>query len=294
MDNKTLLIALSLQEGIGPRTQARLVQLWPDLNQLFRRLRAGTLDKQLPAKLLVLLKNMNWNCLEKTLLWLKGPNRYVLTCFDANYPRLLQEIPDKPMVLYLEGHLSAFNHPLMAVVGSRNPSPYGIKVAHEWCPQLAHSGIGLVSGLAIGIDSLVHQGALAAKKPTIAVLGSGLNHIYPYRNRALAEAITQDGLLVSEFFVDKGPKPYHFPIRNRIISGLSLATLVLEASEKSGTLITANLCVEQNRELYVLPGSVDNPLSQGPHRLLLQGANLVMNCQELIQDFHLQAKKCYN
>ena len=209
-----------------------------------------------------------------------------------NYPKLLKEIKRAPPLLYIKGNADALDLPQVAIVGARKASITGRELAAEFACGLAQSGFVITSGLALGIDACAHQGALAAARqsqlaqqaPTIAVLGSGLLRIYPLRNRQLAEEIIdQGGALVSEFALTQQAMSHHFPQRNRIIVGLSVATLVVEAEIKSGSLISARFALEQNRDLFAIPGSVRNPLSAGCHRLIKDGAALVEKPQELIE-----------
>ena len=204
---------------------------------------------------------------------------------DPDYPLLLQQISDPPPVLYVQGHLDDFNRRSLAVVGSRHPSAYGERLAYDWCRGLAQAGLVLVSGMAIGIDTWVHKACIDAHQITIAVLGSGLQKIYPKQNIALAERIGEKGAVISEFSLKTPPNPRHFPSRNRIISGLALSTLVVEATEKSGTLITAQHAVEQNRDVYVIPGRVDLPYQRGGHLLIQQGAKLITQYQDILVDY---------
>ena len=206
-----------------------------------------------------------------------------MTYNDAAYPRLLLQIPDPPPCLYVRGSLD-LNSAALAIVGSRNASSYGKAVARRLSADLAACGATVVSGMALGIDTCAHQGALQAGGPTVAVMGTGLNHIYPARNRRLHDAIAERGAVVSELPVNAGPDARHFPARNRIISGLTLGTLVVEATLKSGSLITARLAAEQNREVYAVPGSIDSFKSTGTHALIKQGAKLVENVQDILEE----------
>ncbi len=216
--------------------------------------------------------------------WAGRDGNRLLSCCDPDYPPLLREIDDPPVLLYLRGKASLANSPQVAIVGSRHCSPGGATNATEFAGVLAEAGLTITSGLALGIDSHAHRGALDAGGATLAVLGGGLQHIYPARNAGLAERIADHGLLISEFPLNARPAKHHFPRRNRIISGLALATLVIEAAERSGSLITARLAAEQGREVFALPGSIHNPLARGCHRLIRDGAQLAERPAELLRE----------
>ncbi len=210
-----------------------------------------------------------------------------LICEDPNYPLRLKEIYDYPPVLYVRGSLPAKDEPCLAIVGTRRPTVYGRQVTEEIVADLARSGITIVSGLARGIDSVAHRAALDAGGKTLAVFGSGLDIVYPAENARLAQAIMERGALVSEYPLGVKPKPENFPLRNRIMSGLSLGVLVVEAGERSGALITAHQAVEQNREVFAIPGSILSPASQGTNRLIQEGAKLVRNYADILQELNL-------
>jgi DNA processing protein len=209
-----------------------------------------------------------------------------LIAFDSDdYPRMLKEIPDAPLLLYVRGDAKVLSQFAVAVVGSRRPSAYGSSVAHRLAHDLAQRQLVVVSGLARGVDSAAHRGALEAKGKTIAVLGSGMDVIYPRENKRLAEEIVKSGAVISEFPLGTGPTPENFPIRNRIISGLSLGVVVVEAAEYSGSLITARLALEQNREVFAVPGNITSAQSFGPNHLIKQGAKLVDQWMDVIEEF---------
>ena len=207
----------------------------------------------------------------------------ITTLADPEYPSLLREIPDPPPFLYVFGNLDKSLRNI-AVVGSRNATAYGISTTQKLCADLSAFDITIVSGMAIGIDTAAHQGALAASGKTVAVLGSGLNKIYPSENQYLFERISERGAVITEFELNTEPEAHHFPIRNRIISGMSLGTVVVEATKKSGSLITARLSAEQNREVFAVPGSIQSFKSMGTHTLIKQGAKLVENAQDVIEE----------
>ena len=207
----------------------------------------------------------------------------IATLTDPAYPPLLREIPDPPPYLYVSGDLDGALRNI-AVVGSRNATDYGISTTQKLCADLSAFGITIISGMAVGIDTAAHHGALAARGKTIAVLGSGLNNIYPAENKKLFKRISESGAVISEFALDTPPEAHNFPIRNRIISGMSLGTVVVEATRKSGSLITARLAVEQNREVFAVPGSIQSFKSTGTHTLIKQGAKLVENAQDVLEE----------
>lgn len=210
----------------------------------------------------------------------------LLSFGSHTYPPLLRQIPDPPLVLYVRGDVSILSRYAVAVVGTRRPSAYGQSVAHRLARDLADRQMVITSGLARGIDSCAHRGALEAQSGrTVAVLGSGADVIYPRENRKIAEKIIETGALISEFPLGTGPTPENFPIRNRIISGLSLGVLVVEASEYSGSLITARLAAEQNREVFAVPGNITSPQSFGPNHLIKQGAKLVDQWMDIVEEF---------
>jgi DNA processing protein len=207
-----------------------------------------------------------------------------LSLKDKEYPQNLRYIYDPPQTIYVKGSLLLEDNLAIAIVGSRQASYYGLKNAESLAFELAAKGITIVSGLARGIDSAAHQGALKAKGRTIAVLGSGLNKIYPPENKKLAEEIAQNGAVLSEFPLDTPPLKENFPRRNRIISGLSLGVVVVEAAQKSGALITASCALEQGREVFALPGKIDSFTSQGTNDLIKQGAKLIQSSQDIVDE----------
>ncbi len=209
---------------------------------------------------------------------------------SEEYPPLLKQIPDAPLVLYVRGDAKVLSQFAVAMVGTRKPSAYGSSVAHRLAHDLAERQLLVVSGLARGIDSASHRGALEAKGKTVAVLGSGIDVIYPRENKRLADEIAKSGAVMTEFPMGTGPTPENFPIRNRIISGLSLGVIVVEAAEYSGSLITARLAVDQNREVFAVPGNITSPQSFGPNHLLKQGAKLVDQWMDVIEEFPAEVR----
>ena len=237
----------------------------------------------------------NWSQADAQLEWLtRSPEQHRLLWWDDRcYPRQVMEIDDYPPVLWARGDVSLLSSPQIALVGSRNATTGGHKIAFEFAQGLAESGLCVTSGLAGGIDAAAHTGALAVQQgQTIAVVGTGVDLVYPARNKALAESILSSGLIVSEFPLGSRAEHWHFPQRNRIISGLSLGVLVVEAAEASGSLITARLALEQGREVFAIPGSIHNPLAKGCHALIKQGqAKLTETVQDILTELAPQLRR---
>jgi DNA processing protein len=216
--------------------------------------------------------------------WLRDDNHHLLRLGDDAYPELLGGITGPASQLYVNGDPEILHLPALAIVGSRNPTKGGSQTAFEFARHLGETGFCIVSGLAQGIDAAAHRGALAAGAPTVAFLGHGIDRVYPAANRELARDIARHGALVSEFPLGTAPSRALFPQRNRLISGLSLGTLVVEAARRSGSLITARLAAEQGREVFAIPGSIHNPLSRGCHQLIRQGAKLVETADDIVAE----------
>ncbi|MGH1463114.1 MAG: DNA-processing protein DprA [Neptuniibacter sp.] len=223
---------------------------------------------------------------DEAFRWIdKTPDSRILTITSPEYPSLLREIADPPPVLFCRGNLTALNIPQLAIVGSRNPSATGLRNAYNFSAYLAQNGLIINSGLASGIDAAAHQGCVDHDCNTVAVFGTGLNRVYPARNKKLADQVLdKQGVWVSEFFPDVSPLAANFPKRNRIISGMSVGVLVVEAAVKSGSLITARMAIEQNREVFAIPGPLNNPLSRGCHKLIRDGALLIESADEIISE----------
>jgi DNA processing protein len=223
------------------------------------------------------------------LEWLRAPDHHLITCDSDDFPALLARIPQPPAALFVAGDPNLLWQPQIALVGSRNPSAGGRDNAVDFARELARNGLTITSGLADGIDTAAHRAALDAGLPTVAVLGTGADRVYPARNRALAQEIAARGALVSEYPLGTPAQRDHFPRRNRIIAGLALGTLVVEASLQSGSLITARLAAEAGREVFALPGSIHNPMARGCHRLIRDGALLVETAREIVETLASQA-----
>ncbi len=214
--------------------------------------------------------------------WLEHPQHHLIHRFDSRYPKLLQQISDPPIALFANGDLSLLDAPKVAIVGSRRPSPVGVKVAADIASSLSKLGVVIVSGMALGVDAVAHRAALEAGGPTIAVTGAGPDVIYPRRHKNLHQQIANQGLLLSEYPFGTQPSRHSFPDRNRLVSGISCGVVIIEAAERSGTLITARMALEQNRELMVVPGAALSEQYRGSHRLIRDGAALVCGSQEVL------------
>ncbi len=281
-------VAFSGIAGVGRVRISRLREFFGSLQDAWKapegKLKQAGLDSRSVDALLTVRSRMS---LDGEMEKLERHGVQVVVCEDPVYPSRLKEIYDYPPVLYVKGNLPAQDEPCLAVVGTRRPTIYGRQVTEEIVTDLVRSKITIVSGLARGIDSVAHRAALDAGGKTIAVFASGLDITYPRENTRLAQSIMGHGALVSEHPLGVKPRPESFPLRNRIMSGLSLGILVVEAGERSGALITAHQAVEQNREVFAIPGSILSPASQGTNRLIQEGAKLVRNYTDILQELNL-------
>lgn len=219
--------------------------------------------------------------------WLDDPVNHVITLADAGYPQALLEIPDPPPLIYVKGRLDLLNRPGFAIVGSRNATAQGLANAEAFATALSNAGLTIISGLALGVDAAAHRGGLDGSSSTVAVVGTGLDTVYPARNRELAHRIAAHGTLISEFPLGTPGLAANFPRRNRLICGLSKGCLVVEAAISSGSLITARLATDQGREVFAIPGSIHSPLAKGCHALIKQGAKLVESAQDVLEELGL-------
>jgi DNA processing protein len=222
--------------------------------------------------------------IEQALRWAEAENQHIIPWGDKAYPELLRETEDAPILLYARGKVDLLKAPQLAVVGSRHASRQGLQIAEDFATHLSAVGLCITSGLAHGIDAAAHRGGLKGQGSTLAVVGTGLDRIYPAANQALAREISERGLMVSEYALGTRPLAYHFPRRNRIISGLATGCLVVEAALKSGSLITARQAMEQGREVFAIPGSINNSLAKGCHQLIKQGAKLVETAEDILEE----------
>ncbi|WP_150305629.1 DNA-processing protein DprA [Pseudomonas saliphila] len=293
-DPRQAWLALSMLDGLGPRSLQRLLEYFPSpaeaLAADFMTLQRVGVSPRLQASIQTLQQGDPALCdrIHAALAWLDAPDCHLLCLESPDYPPLLREIADPPPVLFVRGNISLLIDPQLAMVGTRHPGPHGAATARAFARSFTESGLVVTSGMALGIDGACHQGALDVAGQTIAVWGTGLENCYPKRHRRLAEDILANGgALVSELAPAMGPHASQFPKRNRIISGLSLGTLVVEASLNSGSLITARLALEQNREVFAMPGSIHNAQARGCHRLLREGATLVETVQDVLNVLHV-------
>jgi len=282
-------LVLNMLRGLGPlRVGALISKLGSATNVLTATrhdlLAVPGIGPQLAANIHNWRQNVDW---EGELKAIEAAGARLITREDADYPEPLRQITDAPLVLYVKGSLERTDFPAVAVVGVRQPTHYGSNTAKKIAYQLSYSGLTVVSGLARGVDACAHQAALAAKGRTIAVIGSGLNCLYPPEHDELADRICDSGALLSEFPMNLQADKRTFPMRNRIVSGLSVGVLVIEAGDTSGALITANMAAEQGRTVYAVPGKIDSPKSKGTNRLIQSGAKLVTSAADILDDFGL-------
>jgi DNA processing protein len=282
-------LKLSLTPGMSGEAMRRLLTAYGDPQRALAAAR-GELAGHVSASLAAALKTSDLSAaLSVVEGWLKDPANGVLTLADPRYPPQLLQIPDPPPLLYVKGRADLLSRPALAVVGSRNATAQGAANAEAFARTLSDAGLTVVSGLALGIDAAAHRGGLAGSASSIAVLGTGADIVYPARNRALAHELAARGALVSEFPLGSGALPANFPRRNRLISGLALGCLVVEAAADSGSLITARLAAEQGREVFAIPGSIHSPLAKGSHALIKQGAKLVESARDILEELRLPA-----
>lgn len=291
MDNTAYLLACNRIPNFGPRSIAFCQKIYPDLAELFRASTKELIALGLPEAVAKTIHGFDFTTIEPDLAWMQYPDQHIVVWGTAQYPILLAELAAPPPILYARGHLECLSQPSLGMVGTRNPSPSGSETAWHFAYDLAQSGLVIVSGLALGVDAQAHRGCLATLGKTVAVMGTGIDRIYPYRHRDLAEQIAESGLLLSEFPLQSPPIARHFPQRNRIISGLSSALLVVEAALRSGSLITARFAMEQNRDVFAIPGSIYQSQSRGCHQLLQQGACLVTTPQEVYDEMCLGSQE---
>jgi DNA processing protein len=277
-------LALSLTRGLGGEGARKLLREFGSPEAVFSApLRSLRLIVKPEVAAEISLGIIN-EAIEPALAWLEDCNNHIVTLADDDYPQSLLNIPDPPLLLYVKGRLDLLNKPSLAVVGSRNATPQGLKNADAFSQSISDAGLCVISGMAHGIDAAAHRGALRGSGGSIAIVGTGLNKVYPAANRELAHALAAEGTIISEFPLGTPPLAPNFPRRNRLISGMSLGCLVVEASLQSGSLITARLALEQGRDVFAIPGSIHAPQSKGCHALLKQGAKLVESARDILEE----------
>jgi DNA processing protein len=275
-------LRLALTPGLGPVGQRQLLSLFGSPAAVLQQ-SVSSLSRVVGASVAAALAG-NTVAAEVTtsMAWLAEPGNHLLTLADEDYPKALLETADPPAILFLKGRRELLSRPALAIVGSRNATPVGMQTAEAFAAALSAAGFCIVSGMALGIDTAAHRGGLSGSGASIAVVGTGLDLVYPARNKALAHDLAAKGLIVSEFALGTPAIAGHFPRRNRIISGLARGVLVVEAALASGSLITARLAGEQGREVFAIPGSIHSPFSKGCHQLIKQGAKLVDDANDIL------------
>ncbi|MBY0341410.1 MAG: DNA-processing protein DprA [Rhodocyclaceae bacterium] len=277
-------LRLTLIPGLGGQGQRQLLQTFGLPEAIFRA-RGTALRAAIGDTLATALASHDADAeIDTALAWAAEAGNHLITLADPAYPRALLTSADPPILLYAKGNTALLQEPMLAVVGSRNATRQGELDAEAFSASLAQAGMTIVSGMALGIDAAAHRGGLKGKGSTIAVIGTGIDRIYPARNAELARQIADSGLIISEFPLGMGPLAHNFPRRNRIIAGLGQGCLVVEAAERSGSLITARLAAEAGREVFAIPGSIHSALARGCHQLIRQGAKLVESAADILEE----------
>lgn len=281
-------LRLSLISGLGDQSLRKLLVAFGAPQQILAASHAA-LTKVVPAAVAAAISNGGASAdkLGAISRWLEEPTNRVVTLADTHYPQALLQTPDPPPLLYVKGRAGLLNHDALAIVGSRSASPQGIANAESFARVLSEAGLTIVSGLALGIDAAAHRGGLAGAASSVAVVGTGLDIVYPARNRDLAHRLAEQGAILSEFPLGTPALAANFPRRNRLICGLARGCLVVEAALQSGSLITARLANEQGKEVFAIPGSIHSPLSKGCHLLIKQGAKLAESAQDIMEELRL-------
>lgn len=280
-------LRLTLVPGVSPRAQQELLKVFGAPQAVLDAPQAELSSVAAPAVVQALARGPSQGQVDRTLRWLEASGHYLLALGDARYPQALLTIPDPPTVIYAKGRVELLNATGLAIVGSRNASAQGVRDANAFASALSRAGLCIVSGMALGIDAAAHRGGLAGPGSSIAVMGTGADIVYPAGNLGLAEDLGARGCLVSEFALGTDPAAGNFPRRNRLISGLARGVLVVEAGKPSGSLVTARLALEQNRDVFAIPGSIHSPLSRGCNDLIKQGAKLVECANDILFELAL-------
>ena len=280
-------LRLTLISGIGGATQRKLLSTFGLPEAIFSAPRSALREVFSEKIVNLLLDTDTTSSVESALIWAENTDQHIITLADPEYPQSLLQIPDPPTLIYVRGRLDLLNQPALAIVGSRYPTPEGLYNAERFAAALAEAGLVISSGLALGVDAAAHRGALSVSGLTIVFIGTGIDRVYPARNRELALEIGAKGTIVSEFPIGTPASAANFPRRNRLISGIARGVLVIEASVDSGSLITSRLAAEQGREVFAIPGSIHSPVSRGCHKLIKQGAKLVETAQDVLEELDL-------
>ncbi len=277
-------LALNQIPGLGNEGLRRLLKAFGTPAQVFSTPAHALQQVVQPVIAAIITQGWDEVTLAPITSWLADPNNHIVTLADPDYPQALLNISDPPLLLYVKGRLELLNLPALAVVGSRNATPQGLSNAEAFAQAASAAGLCIISGMAHGIDAAAHRGGLRECGSSIGIIGTGLDKVYPAANRQLAHQLAQEGALVSEFSLGTPPQAANFPRRNRLISGLSLGCLVVEASLQSGSLITARMALEQGRDVFAIPGSIHAPQTKGCHHLIKQGAKLVECAQDILEE----------
>ena len=277
-------LKLSLIRGLGNESLRRLLQIFGSPSSILVAPNSELTRHVKPSVALAISEGIDESVLAPIVTWLDDPINHIVTLADDEYPKSLLNISDPPLLLYVKGRLDLLNTPSLAVVGSRNASAQGLRNAEAFAKSVSEAGICVVSGMAHGIDAAAHRGGLQGPGSSIAVVGTGLDKVYPAANRELAHELAKYGSIISEFSLNTPPLAANFPRRNRIISGLCVGCLVVEGSLQSGSLITARMSLEQGRDVFAIPGSIHSPQSKGCHALIKQGAKLVESAQDILEE----------
>lgn len=288
MNSTLAALTLLRSPGLGARSVHILLNAFGDAISVLAASDSALQTAGLKSEQITALHNVTEDDIASDIAWAALENNHLIAIDHPLYPANLKEIPDPPVLLYVTGDPEVLGTPQIAMVGSRNPTAGGIENAERFAAELAGRGLCVTSGLASGIDAAAHRGALSAQGLSIAITGTGLDRVYPASNRELAHQLAEQGALVSELPIGTPPKPHHFPRRNRLISALSCGVLVVEATVRSGSLITARMATEQGREVLAIPGSIHNPMARGCHALIRQGAKLVETAEDVLEELASQ------
>ena len=289
-DDLAKLFAIKKIKGVGDVGANRLLSHFKTPSSVFNATPSQLANAGLKRESINSILSMDFNQFDSVFEWLEEQEHQVLAIDSPYYPSQLKQTATPPLFLFAIGNLERLSDPQLAVVGSRSPTPQGILNTQNFCQDLIEQGFTITSGMALGIDGEAHKAALSFGGYTLAVMGTGLSRVYPPRHRELAHQVAEKGLLISEFFPDQGVTAGCFPRRNRVIAGLSMGTLVIEAAPKSGSLITAKIALEESREVFAIPGAISNPLAQGCHSLIRQGATLVEKWQDIMDELPSYAR----